>query len=99
MNYSELVILAEEIHEGILDKIEIGESFLFTFCSGETNLCMNFTPENINVSTDMYEISDGNDSSIHIKNNEVTHIEKEEEIDGILYSINFKNGTRMIIML
>ena len=30
---------------------------------------------------------------------EVTHIYKENEVDGMLYSINFKNGTQMIIIL
>ena len=99
MNYSELVVLAKEIHERILDKIEKHEAFSFIFCSEKTEMCMQFKPEYIKVDTDMCEISDGLDSSIHIETREVTHIYKEEEIDGNLYSLSFKNGTQMIIMV
>ena len=99
MSHSELIVLAEEIHEGILDKIENGKYFNFIFYSEQTELCMRFIPEHITVSTDVYEISDGLDSSIHIEMKEVTHIYKEDEVDGMLYSINFKNGTQMIIIL
>ena len=100
MIYSELVILAKEIHEKILEKIEKKKGFNFILYSEQTEICMKFIPEYITVSTDIYEISDGVDSSIHIKNKEVTHIYKEgDDIDGILYSISFKNETQMIIIL
>ena len=99
MNHSELVVLAKEIHERVLDKIEKGEGFIFVFYSEKTEMCIHFKPEYVNISTDMYEISDGFDSSIHIKSKEVTHIYKEEEIDGNFYSINFKDGTQIVIII
>lgn len=100
MIHSELIILAKEIHEKILEKIEKKEGFNFILYSEQTEVCMKFIPEYITVSDDIYEISDGIDSSIHIKNKEVTHIYKEgDDIDGVLYSISFKNGTQMIIIL
>ena len=99
MNHSELVVVAKEIHERVLDKIENKESFSFVYCSENTEICMQIKPEFINVSKDMYEISDGLDSSIHIELKEVEHIYKEDEVDGFFYSISFKNGTQMIIIL
>ena len=99
MNYSELVVLAKEIHERILDKIEKEESFILVFYSEKTEMCTQFKPEYINVADDMYEIFGEFDSVIHINNKEVTHIYKEEEIDGNFYSINFKNGTQMLMMV
>ena len=99
MNYSELVVLAKEIHERVLDKIEKEESFIFVLYSDKTEICTQFKPKYVSVSTNMYEISGEFDSSIHIEGKEVTHIYKEEEIDGNFYSIDFKNGTKMIMIL
>ena len=99
MNRSELVVLAKEIHERVLDKIENHDSFIFVFYSEKTEMCMHFKPEYVKVSTGMYEISGEFDSSIHIESKEVTHIYKEEEIDGNFYSIGFKNETQMLIII
>ena len=99
MSRSELVVLAKEIHERILDKIEKHETFYAALYTEKTEMSVRFTPESINVYDDAYEIIDEFDSSIHIKKNEVIHIYKDDEIDGSYYFINFKNGSQMIIIL
>lgn len=97
-NGSELVVLAEEIHESILKKIESNSSLLYMLNSKGFEICSEIIPEFLEEFDGVYRISDGI-NYIHIVLTEVEHIEKEEDIDGTYYELHYNNGDRLSLIM
>ena len=97
-NGSELVVLAKEIHEGILKKIEEHSAINFIMKTKIAEVCMEIIPEFYTSTKDDYGISDGI-NTLHIIPKEITHINKEDDIDCICYEMQCDNGDRLLLCL
>lgn len=97
-NGSELVVLAEEIHESILKKVESNSSLIYILNSKRFEICSEIIPESLEEFDGVYRISDGI-NYIHIVLTEVEHIEKEEDIDSTYYELHYNNGDTLNLIM
>ena len=97
-NGSELVVLAKEIHEGILRKIEDEATVLLFLKTKATKFEMEIVPEFFDISKEEWVISDGI-NAIHIISEEIEHIEKDEDIHVTFYELYYKNGDCLTISI